>query len=122
MDRIATGDTVRVRHDIEALETTPLDYAVVEGIEGDEALLGFVHRHRHALEDGIVVRARVPLSEIELWTRDPASVAPARKAACWAGLHDDVRDFDAVTGNFGGVLMEIGRLRHCTSCGRAIGY
>lgn len=116
------GDTVRVTHDIESLEVTSLDYAMVEAIEDGEALLGFFHRHRHALEDGIRVRARVPLAGVELWTRDPASVGATRRAACWAGFHDDVRDYGVVTGNFGGTLLEIGRLRHCTTCGRAIGY
>lgn len=122
MGRIAIGDTVRVTHDIEALEVTSLDYATVEGLEGDDALLGFIHRHRHALDDGIQVRARVPLDELELWTRAPEGVPVARKAACRLGFHDDVRDYDTVAGNFGGALLEIGRLRHCTSCGRAIGY
>lgn len=116
------GDTVRVLHEIPELGVMDVDYATLESVDGDSAVLAFFHCEKLPLPDGKTVRGTVPLSEVVLWCRAPESRGLLRKVACLVGLHDDVREENVVTGNCGGLLIELGRINHCTSCGQAIGY
>jgi len=116
------GDTVRVLHNVPFLGATPFDYATLEAVDGDFATLAFFHFEDSPSPEMPVVRGTVPLLEVALWCRAPEDRTPLQKAVCWAGFHSDIRSEDAVTLNCGGILREIGTIRHCTSCGKAIGY